>query len=112
MSIRFLKLVEVELLRNNADIRFGSREILIDVDVEHRHLAASLRDQRTDNADSGGFTGTVGAQQGKKITLLNLQADTFQRLKTVVVDFGEIFNGQCWYHGSPETRGAETSAPL
>jgi len=52
------------------------------------HRATGLVDQGRQNADGGGFAGTVGAEQREKITFGDIQIDTTQGLETVAVGFG------------------------
>ena len=93
-----LELVEIEFLGHDADVLLGGGEILVDIHIEHRNLAAGLGYQGADDADGGGLSGAIGAQQRKKVALLYLQADALEGLEAVVVDLAEVFDGQCWYH--------------
>jgi len=43
-----------------------------------------------DNADQGSLAGTIRAQQCKDLTLLNIEVDVSQRMKTRGVSLAEI----------------------
>ena len=49
--------------------------------------------QPGDGVEAGGLAGTVGADQGDDLALVNMKADPVQRLDIAVLDF-EIFNLQ------------------
>lgn len=61
-----LERVEVELLRHQAELALGVDDVFIDVVTEHPHAAGGFVHQRADDADGGGFTGTVWPQKGIK----------------------------------------------
>lgn len=65
--------------------------VFVYIGVEHADPAGGFIDQRTDNADRGGFTGTVGPEQGKKITRADFEIHAAQRLGTIVIGFVQIF---------------------
>jgi len=73
---------------------FGFRKMGIDIVAKHLDLPLGLGDQGADNANSGGFACTVGAEQGKKVTLLNIEVNTLQGLEAVAVFFVQVFDGQ------------------
>jgi len=85
---RLFKLVEVELLRHHANRAFKRGRITIKVMAKDIHRTAGFVYQGRENADGGGFAGTVRPEQGKKVTFGNIQIDTTQGLETVAVGFG------------------------
>ncbi|AZD59734.1 hypothetical protein C4K18_1750 [Pseudomonas chlororaphis subsp. aurantiaca] len=83
-----LELVEVELLRHHADATLERGGLTVQVMAEDIHRAAGLVHQGREDADGGGFAGTVGAEQGEEVTFGDIQIDTTQGLETVAVGFG------------------------
>ena len=85
------KRVKVELLRHQAELALGVHHILLQVIAKHVDLAGGFIHQRTDNADSGGFSRAVWPQERVKIARLNLQIDSAQRLNPAGVGFFKLF---------------------
>ena len=88
----FFKLVEIKFLGHHADIFFSAGKVLVNVVAKDRNRARRFSHQRANNANDGRLTGTVGAEQGKKITGHDIEIDTFQRLKSVAIGLGQTFN--------------------
>jgi hypothetical protein len=70
----------------------------VKVVTEHVDRAAGLVHQRGEDADGGGFAGTVGAQQGKEIAFGNVQVNALEGLEAVSVNLGQLPNGQSSSH--------------
>src|SRR4029079_13061412 len=85
-----LELVEVDLLRHEADAGFRDRQLAVDVMAEHLDLAAALVDQRGDDADCSGLAGAVRPQQREEIALFDRQVDALERLDAVLIGLGEL----------------------
>ena len=85
-----LELIEIDLLRYDADAGFSDRDFAIDVVAEDADGAATLIHERGDDADRGRLAGTVGPEQRKEVALLDVQIDPFQRLDPVPVGLREI----------------------
>ena len=68
----------------------ADRQLPVDVVAEHLDLAAGLVDQRSDDADCGGFAGAVRPQQREEIAFLDRQVDALQGLDAVLVGLGEL----------------------
>src|SRR5690606_41438221 len=71
----FLELVEVEFLRHYAEAALEPRRISIQIVTEDTHRAASLVYQCRQDADGGGFNGTVRSQQRIESSRSHLHGD-------------------------------------
>src|SRR5690625_5863977 len=85
--------IVVEFLGNEAYIHLRSGKMGSGVDAEYIHRPAGFTQQETNNPNRGGFASAIGAQQREKISRLNLQRDSLERLESVSIRFGEISNG-------------------
>ncbi|STQ58450.1 Uncharacterised protein [Pseudescherichia vulneris] len=63
-----LKRVEVELLRHQAKLTFSVYHVLLQVVAKDAYPPRGFIYQRTDDADSGRFTRTVGSQKRVEVT--------------------------------------------
>src|SRR5690606_32600030 len=71
--LRLLELAEIELLGHHTDATLGGHQVRVQVVAEDTDLARRLAHQRRQYADSGGFTGAVGAEQGEEVALRHIQ---------------------------------------
>ena len=85
-----LKLIEVDLLRHDADAGFRGFEFAIDVVAEYLDVAAGLVDQGGHDADRRRLAGAIGAEQREEVALLDGQIDALERLDAVLVSLGEL----------------------
>src|SRR5262245_2594903 len=78
-----LELVEVDLLRHEADAGLGAVHLPVDVVAEHGDRAARFLDQGHDDADRGGLARTVRPEQREEVALGDVEVDAAQRLHAV-----------------------------
>src|SRR5690606_2293581 len=82
--------VGCELLGHKADMRSSLAVLLDDVVTCGGDGPFSGVYQTADNADKGGLSRPIGAQQGKDLTLLNLEVDVFEGLESRGIGFGKL----------------------
>ena len=93
------ELIEVDLLRYDADARFRKRQLRIEVILEYLDLAASLVDERGDDANGSRLTRAVRSQEREEVPLFDVQVDTLQRPDTVLVGFGQLAEREGFHSG-------------
>ena len=86
-----LERVKVKLLRHQAKLALGVNDVFLQIVAKDIDLTGGFIHQRTDDADSRGFSGPVRPQQGIEIPRLDLQVDSPQRLNPAGVGFFELF---------------------
>jgi hypothetical protein len=89
-----LEHVDIDLLRNDTDARFGSIFMPIQIMAENADLAAGFVDEGGDDPDRGRLTCTVRAQEREEVPFSYAQIYAFERLQTVGVDLAEILDGE------------------
>ncbi|MNP01486.1 hypothetical protein D3C76_933040 [compost metagenome] len=98
-----LELVEVELLGHHAQAALERRRFAVQIVAKHIDAAAGLVDQGREDANGGGFAGTVGAEQSEEITFGDVQINALEGLKAVAVGFGQLSDGQGRTHSGSRT---------
>ena len=83
--------MELGLRGHVADVRVCVRVIGVEDSAENLDFTGGLGHQGADDAYHGRLTGSVGPQEGKKITLLYRKIDAFECSYPVFIGFLKIF---------------------
>ena len=73
---------------------FGLFELGVDIFAEDQHLAAGFIDERGDNAEGGGFSRAIGAEQGEEVALRDIETNPVKGGEPILVSLSEIADGK------------------
>jgi len=86
-------LIQVDFLRHEADAGFGRLQLGIDIVAEYLDFSAGLVDQRADNANRRRLSGAIRAEKRIKVTGVNREVDSFERLVAIGIGLGQVSDG-------------------
>ena len=105
-----LERLERDFLRHQPDQRAGLAEILDDIEAADPDRPGTGIDQPADDRDQRRLARAIRPQQSQDLSFLDLQIDTFQRLKAAVITFGKMIDRDNGRHDLLFVKGARPTA--
>src|SRR3546814_7386225 len=92
----------------------GPRSLILADNVvpPHQDLPGACCDQSANDVDQRRLARAICAQQGKNLTLLNLQVDIVERLGACRITFAQARNGNDGWHADMCPRSEEHTSEL